>query len=114
MARDESVTPPRGSGSIRLAEIARELAGKARRAALLFEDQLSDLAEIQGEGDSEEIAALLLRAMELHDIATELTQMADRFELWPKLGPEVVAAEREGFIDKLTAYKEKIEQLIFS
>jgi len=94
-SEDETVTPPRGSGNIALAEIAREVAEAARRAAFLRKKNPLTMAE----------------STFLDDKAKRLEELAERFEEWPQLSALTVTNERPILVDELVDIKQKLEKM---
>lgn len=95
---DDKVTPPRGSGSIQLAAIARDLSAMARFSAHLRAKNSLRLAE----------------AEKLRGHADRLEQMAHGFESWKKMvetEPEVVHEARKSMVNELAEIKGQLEEL---
>lgn len=92
---DEVVTPPRGSGSLQLAEIARELSDQALRSAFLRRKNPVTMKESD----------------RLHVIADRLIELEARFLRLRQLDAALVSAERTLLVDEMVDLKQEMEDM---
>jgi len=53
----------------------------------------------------------MIEAAELHGIADRLLEMADGFEAWSEVSPDIVNRVRPIMVDEMTRHKDRLEQL---
>lgn len=98
MSGSDEVTPPHGSGTHRVSEIARELAGRARQAALRW-------GKVGRHLD-------VTKSKRAHAFADELIGMADRLEVAATDEDlDAMIEDRRRMMDRMVVIKGELEAM---